>query len=66
MCLPGPWIETVSPVLAGGFLTTGPLGKSLINSYIQDLISHIVNDGCFQNKMITQRRESAVSGQPRY
>ena len=27
--LPGPGIEPVSPALAGGFLTTGPLGKSL-------------------------------------
>ena len=26
--LPGPGIEPVSPALAGGFLTTGPLGKS--------------------------------------
>ena len=26
--LPGPGIETVSPILAGGFLTTGPSGKS--------------------------------------
>ena len=26
--LPGPGIELVSPALAGGFLTIGPLGKS--------------------------------------
>ena len=25
---PGPGVESVSPALAGGFLTTGPLGKS--------------------------------------
>ena len=28
--LPGPRITPVSPALAGGFLTTGPLGKSYI------------------------------------
>ena len=28
--LPGPGIEPVSPALAGGFLTTVPLGKSNI------------------------------------
>ena len=27
--LPGPGLEPVSPVLAGGFLTTAPPGKSL-------------------------------------
>ena len=27
--LPGPGLEPVSPALAGGFLTTAPLGKSL-------------------------------------
>ena len=27
--LPGPWIKTVSPALAGGFLTTAPPGKSI-------------------------------------
>ena len=27
--LPRPWIEPVSPALAGGFLTTAPPGKSL-------------------------------------
>ena len=27
--LPGPGIEQVSPELTGGFLTTGPPGKSL-------------------------------------
>ena len=26
--LPGPWIEPVTPALAGGFLTTAPSGKS--------------------------------------
>ena len=26
--LPGPWLEPVSPALAGGFLTTAPPGKS--------------------------------------
>ena len=26
--LPGPGLEPVSPALAGGFLTTGPRGKS--------------------------------------
>ena len=26
--LPGPGLEPVSPALAGGFLTTAPLGKS--------------------------------------
>ena len=29
--LPGPEIESVSPALAGGFLTTAPPGKSLIS-----------------------------------
>ena len=28
VALPGPGIEPVSPALAGGFLTTGPPGKS--------------------------------------
>jgi len=28
--LPGPGIESVSPALAGGFLNTGLLGKSLL------------------------------------
>ena len=27
--LPGPWIEPTSPAVAGGFLTTGPPGKSV-------------------------------------
>jgi len=27
--LPGPAIEPMSPALAGGLLTTGPLGESL-------------------------------------
>ena len=32
--LPGPEIEPVSPALAGGFLSTAPLGKSWIASFI--------------------------------
>ena len=28
--IPGPGIEPVSPALVGGFLTTGPPGKSLL------------------------------------
>ena len=31
--LPGPGLEPVSPVLAGRFLTTGPLGKSFMFKY---------------------------------
>ena len=31
--LPEPGIEPVSPALAGGFLTAGPLGKSSIFSF---------------------------------
>ena len=30
--LPDPWIEFVSPALAGGFFTTEPPGKPLTNS----------------------------------
>ena len=31
--LPGPGIEPVCPALAGGFLTTGPPGKSLVPTF---------------------------------
>ena len=30
--LPGPGIEPMSPALAGGLLTTGPLGRSTVYS----------------------------------
>ena len=32
--LPRPGIEPVSPALAGGFLTTGPSGKSLTHFFV--------------------------------
>ena len=31
--LPGPGLESVSPALAGGFLTTAPPGKSLPKTF---------------------------------
>ena len=36
--LPGPGIEPVSPALAGGFLITGPPGKSPAVSYCSELV----------------------------
>ena len=38
--LPGPGIESVSPALAGGFLTTGPPGKSLAEGFLEQWHSH--------------------------
>ena len=38
--LPGPGLEPVSPALAGGFLTTAPLGKPLIS--VSFIIKHKV------------------------
>ena len=35
--LPGPGIKPVSPALAGGFLTTGPPGKSCFSVYVTEL-----------------------------
>ena len=43
--LPGPGVEPMSPVLAGGFLTTGPLGK-LMSRFIKVLalyLEHLVD-----------------------
>ena len=39
--LPGLGIEPVAPALAGGFLTTGPLGKSLSQYSFQSLSRQI-------------------------
>ena len=36
--LPGPGIEPVLPALAGGFLTTGPPGKSSLNLRVTGMI----------------------------
>ena len=40
--LPGPGIEPMSPALAGGFLTSGPAGKSSLGFY-----SHNPSDFAF-------------------
>ena len=42
--LPGPGIQTVSPALAGGFLTTGPAGKSTQASFIVVFSLHFPDD----------------------
>ena len=40
---PGPGIESVSPALAGGFLTTGPPGKSrYFLNQVGELISELI------------------------
>ena len=49
--LPGPGIEPMSPVLAGGFLTTVPPGKSLI-PYILS---------CDIKKTFAERNKTVVS-----
>ena len=41
--LPGPGLEPVSPALAGGFLTTAPLGKSYLSSWTPLHIDTIVS-----------------------
>ena len=40
--LPGPGIEPMHPSLAGGFLTTGPLGKSLIYLFLVEVLFTIL------------------------
>ena len=47
--LPGPGLEPVSPVLAGGFLTTVPPRKSLfLGSFSRHMISDVwVLAGCY-------------------
>ena len=43
--LPGPGIEPVSPVLAGGFLTAGPPGKSWLCPFKK----HLKNSGMLRS-----------------
>ena len=40
--LPGPGIEALSPALAGGFLTTGPLGKSFLTIFLMSVQSPVI------------------------
>ena len=44
--LPGPGIETVSPELAGGFLTTVPPGKSLLQHLEYSSLCYRVGPFC--------------------
>ena len=48
--LPGPGIESLSPELAGGFLTTGPPGKPLPSSQIHKLWICDSNPGLLGSK----------------
>ena len=50
--LPGPGIESVSPALAGGFLTTAPPGKSYFVSFFLPFAKirlSLMKPPCFQN-----------------
>ena len=52
--LPGPGTEPVSPASAGGFLTTGPPGKS--NSHfleVNQLISKIFSNSKYYDRLMT-------------
>ena len=41
--LPGPGLKSVSPALAGRFLTTAPPGKSLLFPFIPEQLYHILS-----------------------
>ena len=58
-CLPGMWdlspwpgIKTMSTALEGGFLTTGPSGKSLLMHYFKVIESRITSPQGFLSKEI--------------
>ena len=44
---PGPGIEPVSLALAGGFLTTGPLGKSFLLIFLMLVQSLVISSFSF-------------------
>ena len=49
--LPGPGIEPVSPALVGGFLTTVPVGKSLLKYFYE---KHITDKFFFNDTATTE------------